>query len=199
MTLTRDRVSKAIRTPAATYALCSELGRSGELESIYLVLAAIAGGATEWFDDEMRVELRRTGEEECTLDVLVDIGDDRRERLFRPLVVTISEVAARVVLDGARDRIYPLEALAQKECIVHTTLEEDRRRDDSDIVVPGTEPVREKAPRPRTIHGIQREGGTLPFGLPLVHPTHPKWRPKAGAIHSATLPFGPGNGGSDDE
>jgi len=191
MTLTRDRVVKAIRTPAATFALCTELGRSADIENVYLVLAAVAGGATEWFDDEMRVELHPNGADVCTVDVLVDIGDGRRERLFRPFPITIGEVAARRALDALRPRLFPLTPLAQREAIVHTTLEGDGRHDESAVVVEG---AAKPSPRDRahTIHGIQRDAVTLPFGLPLVHATVARWRPRGAApALSTTLPFGP--------
>ena len=190
MTLTRDRVVKAIRTPAATYGLCVELGRDGDLENLYLVLAAIAGGATEWFDDEMRIELRPTTAGESTVDVHVDIGDGRRERLFRSFNVAIGEIEARTLLDGARERLFPLEPVGQQECIVHSTLASDRLADDTQVLVEGTEPKARKE-RHRTIVGVQTVGVTLPFGLPLAVPSHAKLRARSAAVpFASTLPFG---------
>jgi len=180
MHVTRERVAAAIATASGSHALCTELAWEGDVENLMLVLAAIARGAAEWFDDELRVELKPVGKEACTVDVLIDGGGERRERVFRSFVLNVGTDVARERCTELRPKIQPLFATVDLDALVFST------------VVEG-EPAEERARRD-TVLGLAREVITLPFGLPFVGANAagvPSLRtPDVGVTPESTLPFG---------
>lgn len=193
MTLTREKVAKAIVSSAGSFELCTELAWAGAVEDLMLVLAAIARGAAEWFDDDMRVELRPVGREACTVDVLVEIGRGQRERLFRSFVLNVGTDVAKQRCASIRDRLEPLFAMVDIDALAFSTV--DPLRPSEPLVA--TQGFAER-PHRETLVGLDREVVTLPFGLPRAHPNVPSFRggDAPTTTVTTTLPFGPEKDGS---
>lgn len=180
MDLSREKVAASISTAAGSLALCTELAWQGDVENLMLVLAAIARGATDWFDDAMRVELRPVGREACTVDVLIDMGDERHERLFRSFVLNVGTDVARARCTELEPKITPLFANVDLDGLVFSTFP----RDDDEA---------EPATRRDTMIGLSKEVVTLPFGLPFAAPimaSVPSIRGAEAHPTDGTLPFG---------
>ncbi len=92
---------------------------------VLLVFAQMAGGACEWLDGELRVELVEA-DDVTVIECMTDLGGGYRERVFPPIVMrapieefrrasTVPEMIAPLIVKSSRDRRFVLVAEPQAE------------------------------------------------------------------------------------
>jgi len=136
--LTREHVIAALESRESTRALLGRLervARAGDgTDRLFLVLASVAGGYTDWFDGDLRVEVEPQGAG-TLVHTLVDLGSGQRERLFPSLALDVpfSEIEETITL--SLGQLAPLEILPSAHGIVLSTLEDDGSWGDDRVFV----------------------------------------------------------------